>query len=64
MDWPLDDSVGNPAPAPAPTRRHLLYELVMAFKDCGYRWLLVQKHSVENLDGSGLCHEQHSIPTT
>jgi len=29
-------------------------EYVQALKVCGYRWLLVQEHSVETLDGTGL----------
>ncbi|MDM7937190.1 MAG: hypothetical protein QUV06_07015 [Cyanobium sp. CZS 48M] len=62
MDWPLDNSASNPVPTPAPARRHLLYEPVKALKDYGYRWLLVQEHSVETLHGSGLCHEQHYTP--
>jgi hypothetical protein len=36
--------------------------LVKALKECGYRWLLVQEHSVENLDGSSLRQEQKVIP--
>ena len=38
------------------------YEYIKALKECGYRWLLVQEHSVERLDGSGLRHEDKYIP--
>ena len=39
-----------------------LFALVKALRDCGYRWLLVQEHSVANPDGSGLSQEQTRIP--
>jgi hypothetical protein len=29
---------------------------VRALRECGYRWLMVQEHSVENLDGTPLAH--------
>uniref|UniRef100_B8HTA1 Glycoside hydrolase family 57 n=1 Tax=Cyanothece sp. (strain PCC 7425 / ATCC 29141) TaxID=395961 RepID=B8HTA1_CYAP4 len=45
-----------------PNHPDLFYEYIKALKDCGYRWLLVQEHSVENLDGSGLRHEQKYLP--
>lgn len=45
-----------------PNHPDTLYEYVKALKDCGYRWLLVQEHSVENLDGSGLSQDQKYIP--
>jgi hypothetical protein len=35
---------------------------VKALKDCGYQWLLVQEHSVENLDGSALSQQQRVLP--
>ena len=45
-----------------PNHPDTLYALVKALRDCGYRWLLVQEHSVENLDGSSLSHEQKYVP--
>jgi hypothetical protein len=45
-----------------PNHPDTLYELVRALKECGYRWLLVQEHSVENLDGTSLRQEQKLIP--
>lgn len=37
-----------------PNHPDTLYELVQALNDCGYRWLLVQEHTVETLDGHPL----------
>jgi len=45
-----------------PNHPDTLYEYVKALKECGYRWLLVQEHSVETLDGHGLPHDQKYIP--
>jgi hypothetical protein len=45
-----------------PNHPDTLYEYIKALKECGYQWLLVQEHSVENLDGSSLRHEQKYIP--
>ena len=45
-----------------PNHPDTLYELVKALGECGYRWLLVQEDSVENLDGSCLSYEQKYVP--
>ena len=45
-----------------PNHPDTLYEYIKALKDCGYRWLMVQEHSVENLDGSGLQQDQKYLP--
>jgi len=45
-----------------PNHPDTLYAFVKALRECGYRWLLVQEHSVENLDGSGLSHAQKYLP--
>jgi len=45
-----------------PNHPDTLYEFIKALKECGYQWLLVQEHSVENLNGSPLNHEQKYIP--
>lgn len=45
-----------------PNNPDTLYALVCALRECGYRWLLVQEHSVENLDGSSLSQAQKIIP--
>ena len=34
------------------------FEYIKALKECGYRWVLVQEHTVENADGQGL-REKH-----
>ncbi|MEP0981192.1 glycosyl hydrolase family 57 [Leptolyngbya sp. FACHB-17] len=45
-----------------PNHPDTLFEYIKALKECGYRWLLVQEHSVEQLDGSGLTQDQKYIP--
>ena len=45
-----------------PNNPDTLYEYIKALKECGYRWLLVQEHSVERLDGSSLHHYDKYIP--
>lgn len=45
-----------------PNHPDTLYEYIKALKECGYRWLMVQEHSVENPDGSGLSQDQKYIP--
>ena len=45
-----------------PNHPDTLFEYIKALKDCGYRWLMVQEHSVERLDGSGLWHDDKYIP--
>ena len=45
-----------------PNHPDTLYEFIKALRDCGYRWLLVQEHSVENPDGSALSQEQKLVP--
>ncbi|MBU1852533.1 MAG: glycosyl hydrolase family 57 [Candidatus Omnitrophica bacterium] len=35
-----------------PIRPDVCYEYIKALKECGYRWLMVQEHTIENLDGS------------
>lgn len=37
-----------------PNHPDTLYEYVKALRECGYRWLLVQEHSVETPEGRGL----------
>ncbi|UXE62262.1 MAG: glycosyl hydrolase family 57 [Woronichinia naegeliana WA131] len=45
-----------------PNHPDTLYEYIKALKECGYRWLMVQEHSVERLDSSGLWQSQKYIP--
>ena len=45
-----------------PNHPDTLHEFIRALKECGYRWLLVQEHTVETLSGSPLSQEQKYIP--
>ena len=45
-----------------PNHPEVLYQLIQALKECGYRWVLVQEDSVQNLDGTKLRDEQKYIP--
>jgi hypothetical protein len=45
-----------------PNHPDTLYEFVKALLECGYRWLLVQEHSVEKPDGSSLDQSQKYGP--
>ena len=45
-----------------PNHPDTLYQYIKALKDCGYRWLLVQEHSVEQLDGSAIIHDNKYLP--
>ena len=45
-----------------PNHPDVLFKLIKALKESGYRWIMVQEHSVENLDGSSLRDEQKYIP--
>jgi hypothetical protein len=45
-----------------PNHPDTLFALVQALRECGYRWLLVQEHSVENPDGTPLSREQTRVP--
>ncbi|EKQ67816.1 hypothetical protein OsccyDRAFT_4106 [Leptolyngbyaceae cyanobacterium JSC-12] len=46
-----------------PNHPDTLYEFVKALNDCGYRWMLVQEHTVETLDGQplGYKHIPHRL---
>lgn len=37
-----------------PIHPDVCYEYVKALRECGYEWLGVQEHTIENLDGSGI----------
>jgi hypothetical protein len=45
-----------------PNHPDTLFAFVKALRECGYRWLLVQEHSVENRDGSPLSRDQTHVP--
>ena len=52
----------SPPEMALPNHPDTLHAFVKALRECGYRWLLVQEHSVENLDGSGLSDGQRYLP--
>ena len=52
----------SPPEMALPNHPDTLFALVRALRDCGYRWLLVQEHSVETLDGAPLGREQTLVP--
>ncbi|MEW6088288.1 MAG: glycosyl hydrolase family 57 [bacterium] len=37
-----------------PIHPDVCFEYVRALKKCGYEWLMVQEHTIENLDGTGI----------
>lgn len=45
-----------------PNHPDTLYQYLKALQDCGYRWLLVQEHSVERLDGQSLHYADKYVP--
>jgi hypothetical protein len=40
-----------------PNHPDTLFEFVKSLKECGYRWLLVQEHSVETINGESLSYK-------
>ncbi len=45
-----------------PNHPDTLYEYIKALKECGYKWLLVQEHSIETLEGHSLPQDQKYLP--
>ncbi|WP_415410047.1 glycosyl hydrolase family 57 [Synechococcus sp. A10-1-5-9] len=45
-----------------PNHPDTLFALVKALKEAGYRWMLVQEHSVEQFNGTPLEHAQRYLP--
>jgi hypothetical protein len=37
-----------------PIHPDVCFEYVKTLKECGYRWLMVQEHTIENMDGSSI----------
>ena len=52
----------SPPEMALPNHPDTLHAFVQALRQCGYRWLLVQEHSVENPDGTGLRQAQKYVP--
>jgi hypothetical protein len=47
----------SPPEMDLPRHPDTLFEYVKALRECGYRWLLVQEHSVETPSGQGLAYK-------
>lgn len=45
-----------------PNHPDTLHALIQALNQCGYSWLMVQEHSVENPDGTPLSNKQRYLP--
>jgi len=50
----------SPPEMALPNHPDVFYEFVRTLKECGFQWVLVQEHSVERQDGSGI--RQPHIP--
>jgi len=48
----------SPAEMALPNHPDVCYEMLRTLRDCGYRWILVQEHSVENV-GGGAVRDPH-----
>jgi Glycosyl hydrolase family 57 len=46
----------SPSEMALPNHPDVAYEFVRTLKDCGYRWVLVQEHTVEEPDGGSVRH--------
>ena len=46
----------SPSEMALPNHPDVAYEFVRTLNDCGYRWVLVQEHTVEQPDGAGVGH--------
>ncbi len=50
----------SPSEMALPNHPDVAYEFIRTLHDCGYQWVLVQEHTVEQLDGRGL--ENRHVP--
>jgi hypothetical protein len=46
----------SPSEMALPNHPDVAYEFVRTLRDCGYRWVLVQEHTVEEPDGGAVRH--------
>jgi hypothetical protein len=46
----------SPSEMALPNHPDVAYEFVRTLRDCGYQWVLVQEHTVEQPDGAGVGH--------
>lgn len=44
----------SPSEMELPNHPDVFYEFVKTLKECGYRWVLVQEHTVESIEGGGV----------
>ncbi|MFY9728436.1 MAG: hypothetical protein WAJ87_23265 [Bryobacteraceae bacterium] len=49
----------SPAEMALPNHPDVCYEFVKTLKECGYRWVLVQEHSVERAEDGGPLRQPH-----
>jgi len=49
----------SPAEMALPNHPDVAYEFVKTLKDCGYRWVLVQEHSIERVEDGGPVRQPH-----
>jgi hypothetical protein len=49
----------SPAEMALPNHPDVAYEFVRTLKDCGFRWVLVQEHSVERVEDGGGIRQPH-----
>jgi hypothetical protein len=49
----------SPSEMALPNQPDVAYEFVRTLKDCGFRWVLVQEHSVERVEDGGPVREPH-----
>ncbi len=49
----------SPAEMALPNHPDVCYEFVKTLKECGYRWVLVQEHSVERAEDGGPVRDPH-----
>jgi hypothetical protein len=49
----------SPAEMALPNHPDVCYEFVQTLRDCGYRWMLVQEHTVELADSGGAILQPH-----
>ena len=49
----------SPAEMALPNHPDVCYEFVKTLKDCGYRWVIVQEHTVERVENGGPLEYKH-----
>jgi hypothetical protein len=49
----------SPSEMALPNQPDVAYDFVKTLRDCGYRWVLVQEHTVEQVEDGGALREKH-----